>query len=436
MKISHVIILLAILLIGGLFGYDQYSKRIISPAWRGAVETEFRKAIETDTRINELVLKNRSYLLNNYDLLAKLPTLFAHSLDQLDKLLQPVIQNNNELRIILKQLRESFLNKIDALENFKSHNSLLRNSLLYAPIAGNELVSIAEHLKLPEDRQQLLETINNLLLTITLDDQQSEQKLLMGLRKLKDSKNRFPDYSHKTILEFENHGQTVLRELKKTDKYLQATLGGSTQTHIQNAQKFFSTYIDKKAVKASQYKYIILGYLLILGLSLIILGFRLHRLYQLQDQTVQERTMEVNNAYRSLKESQNRLLKIEKLTSLGQVSSNITQAIKNPIEQLRQSIPVIEKDWKQFRQLHNMLGIISKALAQKQLNTKKFIVGNKKVIREYRRLQQLAIGNNLENNFKNFQVTLNEIEKSLDWLNDFGSRKLSEKESLQRKNEQ
>lgn len=101
---------------------------------------------QQDARLNQYVLQARYQLLHNYDPLVATRQSITQLLGQL-KLDKPEYFSAGEapLQQAFGRYEALFATKFTTLEDFKSHNSVLRNSMRYFPLAVQQLMALSEN---------------------------------------------------------------------------------------------------------------------------------------------------------------------------------------------------------------------------------------------------------------------------------------------------
>ncbi len=145
MKITWV--LTALVMIGGLgAGYIAYKHyQQTNDQTRDTILHVVNELKQSDNSMNTLILESRYGLSTDYDDLAHLVVKIQHLVDEFStgKLAEYALQNaviNQQLQALYSQLAL----KLEVVENFKSHNAILRNSISYAPKLGDRLIGDLE----------------------------------------------------------------------------------------------------------------------------------------------------------------------------------------------------------------------------------------------------------------------------------------------------
>ncbi|GAB4190710.1 MAG: hypothetical protein Tsb002_18900 [Wenzhouxiangellaceae bacterium] len=418
MKISHLLIALVLLLAAGSIFYIRYQEQTTDPVWRGQMEVQFESLLMTDARINEQALRSRYSLSSNYDELAQLSQRLKGDLERIDQLLMARGVVTPQLETATKALRSSVVNKEDVLENFKSHNSLLRNSIRHAPAVGDELTAVVA-IEQPDSAQRIESTVNALLSYALLGEAEDAEQLRTNVAQLNGLEQQVVEDSRSMVLEFINHANTVLREKQTTDAYLSSLLQVPTVDRAIALKDAFSGYIAQQSRGQNNIHYLIIGYLSVLGLALIYLGLRLRGTYQLLDQKVQERTAEIENAYHELQQSQEQLIQSEKMASLGQMVAGVAHEINTPLGYVNNNMDVVRLDLGELDSLLGGLGEISAAMSAKNPDRQQIVNLLREVVKEYRRIHKREVFDEIRSLLKDSQYGLGEIGELVSNLRDF-----------------
>ncbi|MFZ2541997.1 MAG: EAL domain-containing protein [Gallionella sp.] len=141
----------------------------VDPHKHNALISDLRELQQRDTELGEAVLLNHYQLHHNYDgvvaTMQRILTL-ADELAQHQK--NGVLPDTPEILRELNLLHQQIERKSAALEDFKSHDAVLKNSLLYLPHQANMVLE-----NLPESQHDPFELLVRDILLITLD--QGEQ---------------------------------------------------------------------------------------------------------------------------------------------------------------------------------------------------------------------------------------------------------------------
>lgn len=150
-----------------------------------------------------------------------------------------------------------------------------------------------------------------------------------------------------------NGTPTALREgLARMDTTVQQVLGAkpvenelfqkismaSAGPRIDSLTDAFTTETANIQTDSERYRIYLIAYA---GALLILIGYLLSRLavsYRLLESRVEERTRELSDALRQLKESESQLIQTEKMSSLGQMVAGVAHEINTPLAYVKNSL--------------------------------------------------------------------------------------------------
>lgn len=146
MKPSILLSIFLTLAIGGGAGIFYYETQLTDVNQiRQEVSERLLRIDNLDSSVNEFALRSRVNIDNNYDELVRVTLLLDREIRNLDTDFFSDSQFEGTLLAgHFMQLKSALEAKNDLIENFKSHNSVLRNSEKYAPLVGRELMFVAE----------------------------------------------------------------------------------------------------------------------------------------------------------------------------------------------------------------------------------------------------------------------------------------------------
>lgn len=254
---------------------------------------------QADNLINSLVLESRYGLTADYDELAKLIIKLREGMATLKfGEARSYVADNALANQSLNDLAEQFSLKIDLIENFKSHNSVLRNSIRYAPELGDQLIAEAE-VNADAGAVALLKQVNSALYRWILYANDSDAKIIKeNASHLIEVNNAIDDDI--ALIEYSTHVITIVEEQKKTQGYTEGALAISTQLAISQLE---SAYLDHylEILKASESrKYYFFLYALFLISIFIYFTLRFRKNYTVLQGRDNYRSQQVSIAYKHL----------------------------------------------------------------------------------------------------------------------------------------
>ncbi|WP_281645902.1 DAHL domain-containing protein [Parendozoicomonas sp. Alg238-R29] len=227
------------------------------------------------SEINSLALRARFNIDKNYDKLSSATLAAGQLLSQLQVWHKRLYeQGETTLVAQLGSYLEAWEIRLDTLENFKSHNSVLRNSSRYAPEAAEELRWSARRadvvlpgISLDSIRANLLEyaITNSRVLKINLN---------LSLQDLAHMEDQLPGAIQSQLQRFHNHVSVVLDKQETTQRYLNKVIsGGSAQPG--SIKGSIADRISALEDRQQQRDNIIAAYILLMTLGLlIVLGYQ------------------------------------------------------------------------------------------------------------------------------------------------------------------
>lgn len=125
--------LIALVLLGWL--YQQTNQ--INIALHLRTIQNFEQLRQQDARLNQYVLQSRYGQLKNYDPIISSQQEINFLLNILALEMPSYFgEGHTEIQQVFKKYRQLFIRKAELVENFKSHNAVLRNSIQYFPVAS------------------------------------------------------------------------------------------------------------------------------------------------------------------------------------------------------------------------------------------------------------------------------------------------------------
>ncbi|MEG2911638.1 MAG: DAHL domain-containing protein [Pseudomonas sp.] len=321
--------------------------------------TESRDLIRQITQQDALweneILKARVAISHNYDPLVS-PVIEMHQLWERFTTMESghgrkdSRQWNDAHEGFLKAMQE----KTRLVEQFKSHNALLRNSLAFLPTAEDDIqAQLADLSDLDKLQVQNIATDTYDLLLSALEFAQvtSADKaadIEVGLNKLAVNAQRLPQEFHAPVKVLSSHVALILREQPVVNELLEniAVVPVAERlddiTHMLNLDQQRVEKIDR------EYHFYMLLFSVLLMLSLLWLAVRLIRSFAeihrvnnaLQnandalEQRVEERTRELNNA-------QSELLDAARQAGMAEIATNVLHNVGNVLNSVNISCELI-----------------------------------------------------------------------------------------------
>jgi len=423
MKASRLLIVffsMAIIGGAGLF-YFKYQLPDLE-FMRRDVNQRLLKIDGLDSSVSEFALRSRSGIDNNYDMLVRNTTL----LDQAIKNFQVTYFNDGVMQGELLGMQfVSFSNELeikkDNIENFKSHNSVLRNSEKYAPIVGRELMIAAENQGSPELAKFYGEVVLRLLeyartASDAVDNVGTLKKLLS---KIPNTEAQMPEVFLSKIIEFTNHISTVIVEKDQTDTYLREALLSTSDAQLEDLSNALNTWFSEMSQEQSYYDATVMLYIFLLLAFTGFIALKLKGLYQSLDGEVAIQTAEVKKAYEELNHSERQLMQAEKMASLGQLVAGVAHEINTPLGYITCNLNTVRLNMDELKVILNSSREMSAVVAHKPLDTKRLGAVVRSNVLAYREIRNRGTMSGIDELLKDSSFGLDEISDLIGSLRDF-----------------
>ncbi|AZC38501.1 MULTISPECIES: DAHL domain-containing protein [Pseudomonas] len=323
--------------------------------------TESRDLIRQIKQQNSLweneILKARVAITHNYDpLVSPLSEMTRLWLD-FDSM---EAQNQRNDSPLWRNAHDGYLNamkeKTRLVEQFKSHNSVLRNSLAFLPTAEDDIQQELAKMR-DADKLQLqniaTDTYDLLLSSLEFAQVTSADRaadILVGLNKLAVNKERLPTEFHGLIDTLSNHVELILREQPKVNHLLEEIEVVPVAERLDDITILLNRDQQQAEAVDQKYHFYLLLFSSLLVLLLIWLGIRLIRSFaeinQMNralvaandelEQRVEERT-------RQLKDTQSELLDTARQAGMAEIATNVLHNVGNVLNSVNISADLVSR---------------------------------------------------------------------------------------------
>jgi signal transduction histidine kinase len=315
-----------------------------------------RQIKQLDARWETEILKARITVRQNYDPLVDPLTTMTALWKQFD-----LIESGHEHPAVdlWQGSRDAYLSaikeKTELVEQFKSHNAVLRNSLAFLPTAEDDIQSELNQLK---DGAPLLQNtsmdIYDLLLSslefsqVTSDDKAAD--IQVGLNRLGVDKDRLPQPLHLPLEILLSHVDLILREQPVVNDLLEHISVVPVAARLDDINNILNNN-QEQAVKISQQYHL---YLLIFSALMVVLllylaihllrsyaeinnvNKALHAANEGLEQRVEERTQE-------LKDTQSELFATARLAGMAEIATNVLHNVGNVLNSVNISADLVTR---------------------------------------------------------------------------------------------
>ncbi|AWM94062.1 histidine kinase [Pseudomonas sp. 31-12] len=250
----------------------------------------------------------------------------------------------------------AFEEKIRLVEQFKSHNAVLRNSLAFLPTAEDDIQEPLAQLQ-DGDKLQLQNIANDtydLVLStmefamVTSDNKAAE--ILVGLSKLKVNKLRLPEEFHSPLEVLNNHIELILREQPVVNRLLENIEAIPVAERLDGITDLLNNDQQRTDAVNQRYHFYMLVFSVLLVLLLVYLAIHLMRSFTVinrvnkalksanddLEKRVEERT-------RELKDTQSELLDTARQAGMAEIATNVLHNVGNVLNSVNISADLVSR---------------------------------------------------------------------------------------------
>jgi len=248
--------LLAGLVIAALLGFLFVNSPSIDHVRHTQVLTALSKLQELDSQMDEIVLKHRFGLVNNYDsLVATLESIerYKHDLEKGGYAIAGL--GNPEIDRAMADYSKSLAEKEAVIERFKSRNAVLRNSSYYFPLAVDKLsrdprVSGA----LRAQAESLLRRVLLLRISATTDEYESVAR---ALRPLLEKRGSSPGPVGLLLQEVIQHAQKILAYQQEVNQLVLRITSAQTEHLGIGLTQSYTRSFERDLARANVYRFLL-----------------------------------------------------------------------------------------------------------------------------------------------------------------------------------
>ncbi|WLH69549.1 DAHL domain-containing protein [Pseudomonas sp. FP2309] len=303
------------------------------------------------------VLKARIAITHNYDPLvtplAEMTRLWAE-LDDRKTYHSP--QDLNAWQANQEAYQTAIQEKARLVDQFKSHNAVLRNSLAFLPTAEDDIQAEFNRLN-DEGRLQLhgvaIDTYDLLLSSLEFAQVTSDERaadILVGLGKLAINKERLPIEFQAPVEILSNHISLILREQPVVNSLLERIAAVPVSERLDD----LTSHLDQDQQAADMIEHRYHRYLLIFSTLLVVLLLylavsllrsfaeinRVNRALQAANETLEQR---VERRTRQLKDAQSELLDSARQAGMAEIATNVLHNVGNVLNSVNISAELVTR---------------------------------------------------------------------------------------------
>jgi signal transduction histidine kinase len=303
------------------------------------------------------ILKARIAISHNYDPLVTPLTEITQLWQRFDTMESNHGRNASpNWRISHEAYRSAIQEKTRLVEQFKSHNAVLRNSLAFLPTAEDD---IQEHFAQLVDGDKLqLQNIAtdtyDLLLSslefaqVTSDDKAAD--ILLGLSKLAVNKERLPEQFHSPIDILSSHISLILREQPVVNRLLKNIEAVPVAERLDDITSLLNTDQQQADALDQRYHFYMLVFSVLLVLLLVYLAIHLmrsftviHRVNKALQAANDDLELRVEERTRELKDTQSELLDTARQAGMAEIATNVLHNVGNVLNSVNISADLVTR---------------------------------------------------------------------------------------------
>lgn len=303
------------------------------------------------------ILKARIAISHNYDPLVTPPTQMSELWERFDTMESSHGRNQSP---IWRTSHDAYLSAIQEktrlVEQFKSHNAVLRNSLAFLPTAEDDIqgqltqVVDGDQLQL----QNIATDTYDLLLSslefaqVTSDDKAAD--ILLGLNKLGVNKLRLPEQFHSPVDILSNHIALILREQPVVNRLLENIEAVPVAQRLDDITNLLNTDQQLTDAVDQRYHFYMLLFSVLLVLLLVYLAIHLMRSFTVINrvnkalQTANDDLeLRVEERTRELKDTQSELLDTARQAGMAEIATNVLHNVGNVLNSVNISADLVSR---------------------------------------------------------------------------------------------
>lgn len=303
------------------------------------------------------ILKARVAISHNYDPLVAPLTEITDLWERFDTMESSHGRNESPT---WRASHDAYLNAIQEktrlVEQFKSHNAVLRNSLAFLPTAEDDIQAQLARL-VDEDQLQLqniaTDTYDLLLSSLEFAQVASDDKaadILLGLNKLGVNKLRLPEPFHSPIDILSNHITLILREQPVVNRLLENIEAVPVAERLDDITNLINSDQQRTDAVDQRYHFYMLLFSVLLVLLLVYLAIHLMRSFTVINrvnkalQTANDDLeLRVEERTRELRDTQSELLDTARQAGMAEIATNVLHNVGNVLNSVNISADLVTR---------------------------------------------------------------------------------------------
>lgn len=264
---------------------------------------------------------------------------------QADKLLGELVDaaqrtGSVALNTDLDELVQEIRNKGRLVEKFKTEHAALQTALADLRSNTQDLTTQARQFNVVSPRMDLAnERLNmNAPIYFTLGEEQRYNDIYAALADLDAAAGQFPQVLRSKATLATDAGRALL-DRKAAQTRLVDQIGRLTSgPRLDNMALLFSQELEANIRDKEVYRVYLITYTAVLLMLVAWMGIKVRAANVRLEHRVNERTRELSDTLKQLKESEAQLIQSEKLSSLGQMVAGVAHEINTPLAYVKNSL--------------------------------------------------------------------------------------------------
>ncbi|GLK88466.1 DAHL domain-containing protein [Pseudomonas turukhanskensis] len=314
-----------------------------------------RQIKQIDSQWEVQVLRSRIGINLDYDSLVDPLNELNKNWRQLEQLTQAApLRNRDKWQHNTQLYQQALAKKAELIESFKSHNSVLRNSLHFLPTAEDDVQNLISDQRSSMVLDNTSSYVFDVLLgtmefvQVSTDDKAAE--VTIGLEKLEEQKAHLDPDTADALDIFNQHVHTVLREQKVVDGVLNAIAAVSVANRLDGLIELLSQEQLMSAEQDRLHHQYLLVFSGVLAALLLYLGVRLARSYgeinrvnRALHNANDELEARVVERTRELQRAQSELVGSARQAGMAEIATNVLHNVGNVLNSVNISADLVAR---------------------------------------------------------------------------------------------